>query len=105
MTAGFATPTAALDFIEQIQNAVFANGYQIRAGLHVGAVEVTSRGPAGLPVLVAADLVNLADEGEVVATRTVVDLIQSGHVDCQRRPGGPRSVLRNTWELYTLTTH
>jgi class 3 adenylate cyclase len=104
VTAAFATPNAALDFIEEVQTALLANGYEIRAGLHAGTVEVTPRGPAGLPVLVAAELANLAGEGEVVATRTVADLIQSGDVNIERRPGAPPSVLRSTWQLYTVTT-
>ena len=95
---------AAIDFITPLQSELLAHGFRVRVGLHAGTVEMTPHGPAGLPVLVAEDLLNVANEGEIVATRTVVDLLHSGDVHYQRIPGAPRTVLRNTWDLYILTT-
>jgi class 3 adenylate cyclase len=101
VTAAFATPVSAVEFFAKVQAALRPHGHEINAGVHAGPVEITPRGPMGPSVVIAGNLRSVARPGEIVATRTIADLLPP-NVRCQPRPGPHRRILGNTWELLTI---
>jgi class 3 adenylate cyclase len=73
--ATFDGPARAVRCAQAIADAVVALGLQIRAGIHTGEVEVRGDDIGGLAVHIAARVVALAGPGEVLASRTVKDLV------------------------------
>lgn len=68
-------PAAAVRAAAAIRDGATACGYEIRAGLHTGEVEVRGADIAGIAVHLAQRVCATADPGDVLVTRTVVDLV------------------------------
>jgi class 3 adenylate cyclase len=103
VSAAFATPVLAVEFIRQLESRVQRRGFTVHAGLHAGELEVTPAGPVGLAVVIADALLRLARPGEIVATQTIAELLRSTAVVCERRPEAPRLILGHTWDLYSIS--
>jgi class 3 adenylate cyclase len=75
VSAAFATPVLAVEFVRQLQSRVQRRGFAIRAGLHAGELEVTTGGPVGVALIVADGLLRVALPGEIVTTATIAELL------------------------------
>jgi class 3 adenylate cyclase len=73
--ATFTSPSSALDCADAIVHAVTVLGLQVRAGLHVGEIEVRGTDIAGLAVHLAARVSAAAGAGEVYVSATVRDVV------------------------------
>src|SRR5215831_3150413 len=73
--ATFDGPARAIRCATAIRDAVRALGLEVRAGLHTGEVELSDGDVAGIAVHLAARVAAAAREGEVLVSRTVVDLV------------------------------
>jgi class 3 adenylate cyclase len=71
----FDGPARAIRCAVAIRDAVEGMGLPIRAGLHTGECELIGDDVAGMAVHIAARVVEEAEEGEVLASRTVRDLV------------------------------
>lgn len=71
LLATFAAPAPALHCAVAIQRAARAEGLDVRAGVHVGEVEVVGRGVRGVAVHEAARVMAEAEAGEVLVSETV----------------------------------
>jgi class 3 adenylate cyclase len=70
LLATFAAPAPALHCAIAIGRAAEAEGLQVRAGVHVGEVEMVGRGVRGVAVHEAARIMSQAGAGEVLVSET-----------------------------------
>jgi class 3 adenylate cyclase len=73
--ATFDGPARAVRCACAIAEAVRPLDIQVRCGLHTGEVEITSNDVLGIAVHVASRVSGLAKAGEILASRTVKDLV------------------------------
>ena len=78
-------------------------GVTVRVGLHSGRIEVADDNDvSGVAVHIAARVMATADDGDIVVSRTVRDLMLGA--DTKFRDLGPHGLkgVDGEWELYTL---
>lgn len=75
MLATFDAPARAVRCACAIRDAIADLGLTIRAGVHTGEVERRGADISGIAVHIGQRVSALADPGEVLVTRTVVDLV------------------------------
>ena len=79
-------------------------GLEIRAGLHTGEVEQTPDGGIrGLAVHIGARIGALAKPGEVLASRTVKDLVVGSGLVFEDRGAATLRGVPDEWQLYTVS--
>ena len=72
----------------------------VRAGLHVGEIETRGSDVSGLAVNLAARIANVATGGEVLVSRTIVDLVAGAGLDFEDRGEHPLKGLPGTQQLF-----
>jgi pimeloyl-ACP methyl ester carboxylesterase len=98
--ATFDGPARAVRCAEAVQRGVQRLGIQLRAGLHTGEVELRDDDVGGIAVHIGARVAALAGPGEVLCSRTVVDLVAGSGLEFEGRgPHALRGVPRE-WELF-----
>jgi class 3 adenylate cyclase len=75
-------------------------GLEIRAGMHTGRVELRRDDVAGMVVNVAARVLALANDSEVLVTRTVKDLLAGSGPTFASRGIHELKGVPDAWELY-----
>jgi class 3 adenylate cyclase len=73
--ATFDGPARAVRCASAVASTVTSIGLQVRSGVHTGEVEVRGEDIRGVAVSIAARVAALAGGGQVLASRTVVDLV------------------------------
>ncbi|HEX4820090.1 MAG TPA: adenylate/guanylate cyclase domain-containing protein [Acidimicrobiales bacterium] len=73
--ARFDGPARAVKCAASIRDRLADLGLSIRAGVHIGEIELRGADIAGMTVHIAARIQGVAQPGEVLMSRTVVDLI------------------------------
>jgi len=73
--ATFDGPARAVQCAIAIRDAVRQLGLEIRAGVHTGEIEQRGRDVAGIAVHLAQRIQGVAEPGEILVSRTVVDLV------------------------------
>jgi class 3 adenylate cyclase/pimeloyl-ACP methyl ester carboxylesterase len=98
----FDSPSRAVRCADLIRSAGSDLGIAVRAGLHVGEVEHEGPDVAGLAVHIGARVAAAAGAGEVLATRTVHDLVAGSGLAFT--PRGVRELrgVPGSWELFAL---
>jgi len=87
-----------------ITSAVRQLGLEIRAGLHTGEVEQTPDGGIrGLAVHIGARIGALAKPGEVLASRTVKDLVVGSGLVFEDRGAATLRGVPDEWQLYAVS--
>jgi class 3 adenylate cyclase len=76
---------------------------QIRAGLHIGELELRNGDVGGLAVHVAARIMAAAGASEILTSRTVPDLVVGSDVVLEDRGLHPLRGVDGTWELFTVS--
>jgi class 3 adenylate cyclase len=77
-------------------------GVQIRAGLHTGEVELRDSDLGGIAVHIAARVMAVAAPGEVLASRTVRDLVVGSDITLADRGVQRLKGVEGTWQLFTV---
>jgi YVTN family beta-propeller protein len=77
----FPKPAEAIRCAVAISDSVRSLGIEIRAGLHIGEVEVSGIKPTGIAVHLGARTMAAAQTGEVVVTSLVRDLVPGSGLD------------------------
>jgi len=72
--AAFEDPVTAIAFLRDVQVLASEMRVEIRAGVEIGRVELYEGDVAGLAAFVASELCRRAEPGQIVGSRTVVDL-------------------------------
>ncbi len=103
MLATFDAPGRGLRCAETLRSELSSAGIMIRAGVHTGEVELRGDDISGLGVHIAARVAALAGSGELLASRTVKDLVAgSGYTFASRGLHQLKGVPEE-WELLAVS--
>jgi class 3 adenylate cyclase len=83
-------------------DAVRALDIDIRAGVHTGEIEVLEDDVAGIGVHIAARVMSAATPGEVLVSRTVVDLVTGSGLAFEERGEHELKGVPGRWTLHAL---
>jgi class 3 adenylate cyclase len=100
--ATFDGPGRGIRCAATLRHELASIGLQIRAGLHTGEVEVREQDVGGIAVHIAARVMAAARPGELLASRTVRDLVVGSDVALEHR--GTRSLkgVEGKWQLFAV---
>ena len=101
--ATFDGPARAMRCAFAIDEAASALGLKVRSGIHTGEVEVMGDDIAGIAVHIGARIADLADTGEVLVSRTVVDLVAGSGISFASRGEHQLKGVTDTWQLFSAT--
>jgi class 3 adenylate cyclase len=73
---------------------------EFRVGVHTGEIEVRDDDVAGIAVHLAARVAAEAGAGEVLVSRTVVDLVAGSGIGLQDRGHHELKGIEGTWQLF-----
>jgi class 3 adenylate cyclase len=76
---------------------------QVRAGLHTGEVEAIGDDVGGLAVHIAARVSALAGPDEVLASRTVRDLVAGSGIEFEPRGRHTLKGIPDEWDILAVT--
>jgi class 3 adenylate cyclase len=77
-------------------------GVQLRGGLHTGEVELRDGDVGGIAVHIAARVMAAAGPGEILATRTVRDLVVGSDIALQERGEQHLKGVEGSWQLFAV---
>jgi class 3 adenylate cyclase len=100
--ATFDGPARAVRCAIAIRDDVRELGLEIRAGLHVGEIEVLSDDIAGLAVHLGARVAALAGPGEVLVSSTVKDLVVGSGIAFDDRGSHLLKGVPGEWRLFAV---
>ncbi len=98
----FTGPAQGVRCAEQVIADARELGLDIRTGLHTGEVERTRDDVAGLAVHLAARIMSLAGPGEILASRTVRDLVIGSELTFTDRGEHELKGIPDRWSLYAV---
>jgi class 3 adenylate cyclase len=101
--AVFDGPARAVQCAQAIVSGARTLGLSLRAGLHTGECKARGQDLAGLTMHIAARVVALAGPGEVVASRTVRDLVSGSGMEFEPRGEHELKGVPERWELFAVT--
>ena len=93
----------ALRCAREIVEATKDIGLELRAGVHIGEVEMRGNDIAGLAVNIAKRVCDLAGPQEVLVTRTVTDQIVGSNFEFDDRGEHALKGVPGLWRLYAVT--
>jgi class 3 adenylate cyclase len=102
MVAAFDGPTRAVVCGQALVDAAAQVGISIRVGIHTGEIERRGNDVAGLAVHLAARVQALAQPGEVLVSRTVVDLVAGSGISFTDRGERELKGVPGSWRLYAV---
>jgi class 3 adenylate cyclase len=98
--ATFDGPARAIRCAVAITAAAAELGVAVRAGLHTGEVEMMNADIGGIAVHIGARVAALAQPGEVLVSRTVVDLVAGSKITFTDRAEHELKGVPGTWRLF-----
>jgi class 3 adenylate cyclase len=98
--ATFDGPARAVRCACEVRDAVRGSGLEIRAGLHTGEIEVMGDDIGGIAVNIGQRVSGLAGPGEVLVSRTVVDLVAGSGLEFQDRGVRHLKGVPGSWRLF-----
>ncbi len=101
--AVFDGPARAIRCAEAVIDGARGMGIDVRAGVHTGECEVRGDGYAGIAVHTGARIAALAGAGEVLASRTVKDLIAGSGIDLEDHGVHELKGIPEPWQVYRVT--
>jgi hypothetical protein len=102
--ATFDRPAQAIRCAAAVVQAVRQLGIEVRAGLHLGEVEVAGKNVGGVAVHTGARVLAAADPGDVVVTATLRELVSGSGLEFTDRGQHTLKGVPGTWQLYGLET-
>jgi class 3 adenylate cyclase len=100
--ATFDGPARAVRCATAVLDAVHDLGLELRAGIHTGEVQIEEGGVSGVAVHIGARVAGLARAGEVLVSRTVVDLVVGSGIEFEDRGEQELKGVPGTWRLYAV---
>ena len=97
--ATFDGPARAIRFACAVRDGARDLGIDIRVGLHTGEVELRDTDIGGISVHTAARVQALAGAGEVLVSRTVVDLVAGSGITFENRGEHQLKGIPGSWTL------
>lgn len=99
----FERPSDAVGAGQAITRILAAMGVEVRAGAHIGEVELRGDDVAGIAVHVGARVSAKATAGELLVTRTVADLLAGSPYRLSEHGEHELKGLPGSWPLYAVT--
>jgi pimeloyl-ACP methyl ester carboxylesterase/DNA-binding CsgD family transcriptional regulator len=103
LMATFDGPARAVRSALAIRASARTAGLEVRAGVHTGECEVMTNGIAGVAVRLAARVMATARPGEVIASRTVKDLVVGSGLEFEDRGARVLEGVPGEWALYAVS--
>lgn len=100
--AVFDGPTRAVRAARAITDGSGGVGVEVRAGLHTGEIVERADDVAGIAVHVASRVSAAAGAGEVLVSRTLVDLVAGSGVEFDDRGEHELKGVAGTWRLFAV---
>jgi class 3 adenylate cyclase len=100
--ATFDGPARAVQCAVAIRDAIRQVGLTIRAGLHTGEIEQRGKDVAGIAVHIAQRVQGVARPGEVLVSRTVVDLVGGSGLRFEDRGEHALKGVPDPWRLFSV---
>jgi pimeloyl-ACP methyl ester carboxylesterase len=101
--ATFDGPARAINCAVAIRDVVRSLGLEVRAGVHTGEIELSGGDDiAGVAVHIAARVASTAGPGEVLVSRTVVDLVVGSGLEFEDRGDYALKGVPGEWRLYAV---
>jgi pimeloyl-ACP methyl ester carboxylesterase len=100
--SSFDGPARAVRCAQEIMQRAAKLGLTLRAGLHTGECERRGDDLGGIAVHVAARVMDMAGGGEVLCTRTVVDLVAGAGLSFSDRGEFELNGVPERWRLYSV---
>jgi class 3 adenylate cyclase len=101
--ATFDAPIRGLRCADTLRSSLADAGIPIRAGVHTGEIELRGEDVAGIGVHIAARVAALAGEGELLASRTVRDLVAGSDYSFSSRGAHSLKGVPEEWELLAVS--
>jgi len=101
--ATFDGPARAIRCGRAIRDAARTLGVDVRSGLHTGEIELRNEGVGGIAVNIGARVSGLAGPGEVLTSRTVVDLVAGSGLEFDDRGDHELKGVPGIWRLFAVT--
>lgn len=101
--ATFEGPGRAIACARAMAEALRPIGLRIRAGLHTGEVELRGDDLAGMGVVIASRICDLAGDDEVLLSRTVKDLVTGSGIGLEPRGRHCLKGVPDEWEVFAAT--
>jgi class 3 adenylate cyclase len=101
--ATFSGPARAVRCACAIRDGANRLGLQVRAGLHTGECELSGEDVRGVAVHIGARVADLARPEEVLASRTVRDLLFGADIELTDRGEHILKGIPSPWELYAVS--
>jgi class 3 adenylate cyclase/sugar lactone lactonase YvrE len=98
----FQQPAHAIDCALEMIDALAALGLTIRAGVHMGEVDVLGPKISGMTVHLGARLMSLADGGQVIVSSTVRDLMSGSELPFVDRGVRQLKGVDAEWHVYSI---
>lgn len=96
-------PADALTAADGVRREVATLGLDVRAGVHTGEIELRGEDVAGIAVHIGQRISALAAPGEILVSRTVVDLVTGSGLRFADRGEHELKGLPGTWTLSAVT--
>ena len=103
MLATFDGPGRSVGCAAAIRDAVRSLGIEVRVGLHTGEIELRGDDIAGIAVVIAKRVEATAPTGEILATRTVVDLVAGSGINFTDYGVHDLKGVPDPWHLFLAT--
>ncbi|HXX91288.1 MAG TPA: adenylate/guanylate cyclase domain-containing protein [Acidimicrobiales bacterium] len=98
----FDGPARAVQCAGAVREALQQLGLQIRAGLHTGEVERRGEDVSGIAVHLAQRVQSKAEPGEILVSRTVVDLVAGSDLGFEDKGEHELKGVPGSWKLFTV---
>jgi class 3 adenylate cyclase len=100
--ATFDGPAGAIECACAIRDALRQLGLEVRSGIHTGEVEIMDGDVAGIAVHIGQRVSGFAQPGEVLVSRTVVDLVSGSGIGFADRGERHLKGVPGTWRLFAV---
>jgi class 3 adenylate cyclase/pimeloyl-ACP methyl ester carboxylesterase len=98
--ATFDGPGRAIGCAATLRDEVAVVGIRIRAGLHIGEVELRGDDVGGIAVHIAARIMATAGAGEILVSRTVRELVTGSDITLADRGSQRLKGIEGDWQLF-----
>ena len=86
----------------ETRDAIRQLGLSVRAGLHTGEIEITDSDVAGIAVHIGQRVSSVAQPGEVLISRTVVDLVVGSGIQFSDRGEHDLKGVPGSWRIFAV---
>ena len=101
--ATFDGPARAIHCALAVRDALHQLGLDVRAGVHAGEIELRGDDVAGIAVHIAQRVSSVAGPGDVLVSRTIVDLVAGSDLAFEDRGEHALKGVPGDWRLFAAT--